>query len=121
MSENGENLGFILKQSKFDYFFGRVQSNPRNQQRSLQNLADLRQLGIDEVAGGRERLLQIFQDGLNAPEIGRYFSEYGITLTRRVELGRGAIEVKYFYSDGDLSSTPEVVTIIPKIYRQESD
>jgi len=33
----------------------------------------------------------------------------------------GVVEVKYFYSDGDLSSTPEVVTIIPKIYRQESD
>ena len=121
MSENGENLGFILNESKFDYFFGRVLSNLRNQQRSLQNLANLRQLGIDEAVGGRERLLQIFQDGLKAPETGRYFSEYGITITRRVELGRGAIEVKYFYSGGDLSSTPEVVTIIPKIYRQESD
>ncbi|HEY9829964.1 MAG TPA: hypothetical protein V6D26_05250 [Stenomitos sp.] len=121
MSENGENWGFTLKQSKFDYFFGRVQSNPRNQRRALQNLADLRQLGIDEAAGGRERLLQIFQDGLNAPETGRYFSEYGITITRRVELSGGAIEVKYFYPNSDLSSTPEVVTIIPKIYRQESD
>jgi hypothetical protein len=121
VSENEGNLGFTLKESKFDYFFGRVQSNPRNQRRALQNLADLRQLGIDEAAGGRERLLLIFQHGLNAPETGRYFSEYGITITRRVELGRGAIEVKYFYSDGDLSSTPEVVTIIPKIYRQESD
>lgn len=121
MSENGENLGFTLQESKFEYFFGRVRSNPRNQQRSLQNLANLRQLGIDEAAGGRERLLQIFQDGLNAPETGRYFSEYGITITRRVELGGGVIEVKYFYPSGDLSSTPEVVTIIPKIYRQDSD
>ncbi len=121
MSENGENWGFTLKESKFDYFFGRVRSNPRNQQRGLQNLADLRQLGIDEAARGRERLLQIFQDGLNALETGRYFSEYGITITRRVEVSGGAIEVKYFYPDGDLSSTPEVVTIIPKIYRQESD
>ncbi len=120
MSENGENLGFILKESKFDYFFGRVRSNPRNQQRSLQNLADLRQLGIDEVAGGRERLLQIFQDGLNAPETSRYISEHGITVTRRIELSGGAIEVKYFYPDSNLSSIPEVVTIIPKIYRQES-
>jgi hypothetical protein len=121
VSENGENWGFTLKQSKFDYFFGRVQSNPRNQRRALQNLADLRQLGIDETAGGRERLLQIFQDGLNAPETGRYISDYGITITRRIELSGGAIEVKYFYPNSDLFSTPEVVTIIPKIYRQESD
>ncbi len=121
MSENEGNLGFTLKESKFDYFFGRVRSNLRNQQRALQNLADLRQLGIDEAVGGRERLLQIFQDGLNAPETGRHISDYGITLTRRVELRGGAIEVKYFYSDGDLSSTPEIVTIIPKVYRQESD
>lgn len=121
MSENGENLGFVVKESKFDYFFGRVQSNLRNQRRSLQNLADLRQLGIDEAVGGRERLLQIFRDGLNAPEIGRHISDYGITVTRSVELSGGAIEVKYFYSGGDLSSTPEIVTIIPKIYRQDSD
>ncbi len=121
MSENGENWGFPLKQSKYDYFFVCVQSNPPNQRRALHNLADLRQLAIDEAAGGRERLLQIFQDGLKAPETGRYISDYGITITRRVELRGGAIEVKYFYSEGDLSSTPEIVTIIPKVYRQESD
>jgi hypothetical protein len=62
----------------------------------LTEFSNLRQLGIDEAAGGREHLLQIFQDGLNAPETGRYFSEYGITITRRVELRGGAIEVKYF-------------------------
>jgi hypothetical protein len=36
-------------------------------------------------------------------------------------LSGGVIEVKYFYSGGDLSSTPEIVTIIPKIYRQDSN
>ena len=121
MSENGENLGFFVKESKFDYFFGRVQSNARNQQRALQNLSDLRRLGIDEATGGRERLLQIFQDSLNAPETSRYISDYGITITRRIELSGGAIEVKYFYPSSDLSSTPEIVTIIPKVYRRESD
>jgi hypothetical protein len=40
--------GFSIKEQKFDYFFGRVTSTPKNQARSLQNLKDLKALGIDE-------------------------------------------------------------------------
>ncbi len=114
--------GFTVNESKFDYFFGRVTSSPHNTERSLQNLEDLKKLGIDEAAGGRERLVRIFQEGTSAPEVNsRHISEYGVTITRRVEVSggesAGAIDVKYFYPRGDLSATPEVSTIIPKIYR----
>ena len=113
--------GFTVKQSKFDYFFGRVTSSPHNEERSQQNLEDLRELGIDETSDGRERLLQVFTEGKNAPEVGRHITNYGVTITRRVEVtggeSSGAIDVKYFYPNGDLSTTPEVSTIIPKIYK----
>ena len=52
--------GFTIKESKFDYFFGRVISSPSNQARSLQNLQDLKKLGIDEAAGGREQRNESF-------------------------------------------------------------
>lgn len=46
--------GFTVNESKFDFFFGRVTSNPRNARRSLDNLEGLRKLGIDEASGGKE-------------------------------------------------------------------
>lgn len=64
-----QGSGFALRASKFDFFFGRVTSNPKNQQRSLQNLENLKQLGVDEAGGGRERLMQIFVQGLTAQKI----------------------------------------------------
>lgn len=64
-----EGKGFTVKESKFDFFFGRVTSNTKNLRRSSDNLENLNILGIDEAADGRERLLEIFQEGLNAPEI----------------------------------------------------
>jgi len=112
--------GFTIKEGKFNYFFGRVTSSPHNKQRSLQNLQDLKKLGVDESTGGREHLMQIFQDGLKSPEVSRKTTDYGTSIVRTVELNRtdakGAIEISYFYPDSDLSATPEVVSIIPKIY-----
>jgi hypothetical protein len=43
-----EGEGFIVDERKFDYFFGRVISNPHNRTRSLENLEGLRELGIEE-------------------------------------------------------------------------
>jgi hypothetical protein len=57
--------GFTIKESKFDYFFGRVVSSPSNEARSRQNLQDLSKLGIDESNNGKERLMQIFEFGLS--------------------------------------------------------
>ncbi|MBC6480235.1 MAG: hypothetical protein EBE86_005885 [Hormoscilla sp. GUM202] len=113
--------GFTIDESKFDYFFGRVTSNPHNTERSWRNYEGLRRLGIEETTGGRERLLQIFQSGLNQPIIDRKENSYGITLVRKVEIDRGSlqgsIEISYFYTDGDLESIPKISSIITKIYK----
>lgn len=115
--------GFTVNESKFDFFFGRVTSNPHNTRRSFDNLEGLRKLGIDEAAGGRERLIQIFQEGLNAPQVDEIPNNYGVTIVRKVESSGGeavgAIEISYFYIDGNLNLTPEITTIITKIYEQE--
>ena len=108
----------VVKGGKWDYFFGRVTSNPHNQARSLQNLKDLKALGFDDTAAGRAALTKLFRFGRYLPETARHTTQYGITITRRVPVGNvGAIDVKYFYPGGDLSTTPEVSTIIPKVFR----
>jgi hypothetical protein len=108
--------GFTLDESKFDFFFGRVTSDSHNTNRSLQNLRDLRRLGIDEAERGRERLLQIFQEGLSTPEIDRKENSYGIIIVRQTEVisleASGVIEISYFYRNGDLNSTPKITTVI---------
>ena len=123
MDEVIQGAGFTVKASKFDFFFGRVTSTPSNTRRSLDNLRDLRILGIDEVAGGFEKLLQIFAEGLNAPEVedDRKPNEYGVNISRKVELRGGekpgAIVVRYFYPEGDFDVTPQVTSILPLIYQ----
>lgn len=115
--------GFTIQEGKFDYFFGRVTSSPRNQTRSTQNLRDLKKLGIDEATDGQKRLIQIFEIGLNNPEIKRKTNEYGTTIIKQVEVSSneatGVIEIAYFYKGGNLLNIPEVTTIIPKISNQE--
>jgi hypothetical protein len=115
-----EGDGFRIKASKFDYFFGRVNSNPHNQQRSQQNLQDLNKLGVYESMGGKERLMQLFREGLLCPEVSRKITDYGLTVVRRFEITgievSGAIDISYFYSDADLFAVPEIASIIPKIY-----
>jgi hypothetical protein len=112
--------GFTIKANKFDYFFGRVISNPHNRQRSLQNLQDLNKLGVDEANNGQANLMQCFEEGLLSPEISRKVTDYGVTIVRRVEMtaseAHGAIDVAYFYPNSDLTATPEISSIIPKIY-----
>lgn len=132
----------VVKENKFDCFFGRVKHTEHNldgslkteeqlnkteeqlkqslhnAQRSEQNLADLKKLWVEEAHGGRKRLEEIFREGLSKPEKSRIETKYGITITRTVEIpGKGAIDVKYFYPGGDLTKTPEVSTIIPKIFK----
>jgi hypothetical protein len=111
---------FTIKESKFDYFFGRVISNPHNRQRSVQNLQDLNQLGIDEANNGKEDLMRRFEEGLLSPEVSRKVTDYGVTIVRRVMIQgpqvSGSIDVSYFYPDSDLMATPEIASIIPKIY-----
>lgn len=116
-----EGEGFKIQEGKFDYFFGRITSNLINQTRSRQNLADLERLGIQEENDGREKLLRVFQEGLTAAEVKRLENDYGVTISRRVyvESGgvRGDIVISYLYRGGDLTSIPEVTTLIPRIYQ----
>jgi RHS repeat-associated protein len=113
----GEVAQVVVADNKWDYFFGRVTSSPENQARSIQNLEDLKTLGIVESNGGRAQLLKIFDDGLSAPEISREVSEYGISIGRSVQIeDKGLIEVYYFYPKGNLNATPRISTIIPKIF-----
>ena len=122
MDELIQGIGFTIKSSKFDFFFGRVTSTPTNARRSSDNLRDLRILGIDEASGGKEQLLQIFAEGLNALEVPeRKANEYGVHISRKVELSGGekpgAIIVRYFYPQGNLNTIPQVTSIVPIIYQ----
>ncbi|OCQ90725.1 hypothetical protein BCD67_03135 [Oscillatoriales cyanobacterium USR001] len=122
MDELIQGIGFTIKSSKFDFFFGRVTSTPTNARRSSDNLRDLRILGIDEASGGKEQLLQIFAEGLNALEVPeRKTNEYGVHISRKVELSGGekpgAIIVRYFYPQGNLNTIPQVTSIVPLIYQ----
>ena len=118
-----QGAGFTIKSSKFDFFFGRVTSTSTNTRRSLDNLRDLITLGIDEASGGKEKLLQIFAEGLNAPEVedDRKVNEYGTNISRKVELRGGekpgAIVVRYFYAESNLDLNPQVTSIVPLIYQ----
>ncbi len=115
--------GFTVKESKLDYFFGRATSTPRNAKRSSNNLENLKKLGIDETVDGIARLIQIFQEGLNAPEIIAYRkdNEYGTSIARKVEVSGpdvvGAIIVSYYYPGGNRSVIPQVSSIITLIYK----
>ena len=66
--------------------------------------------------------MKVFEQGLKFPVKGQLkVTEYGTTIIKTVALkgieANGAIEVSYFYLDSNLSAVPEVVSILPKIYR----
>lgn len=83
----------------------------------------MRQLGIEEENNGRERLLQIFQEGLNGTIIKVKRKNYGSAVLRKVEISggqiAGAIAISYFYRNGDMNSIPEVTSLITKISAEE--
>lgn len=67
--------------------------------------------------------MQIFQAGLNAPQIDLIPNPYGVTIVRKVEIAYqdevAAIEIGYFYARGDFTSLPKISTLIIKFYRPE--
>lgn len=102
-----EGTGFRIGESKFDFFFGRVTSTPGNMTRSLQNAQCLRQFGIREEIEGLEQLMEIFREGLSAPErLPRREDQSGVTIRRVVQLENssviGELEFFYLYRNGDL-------------------
>ena len=121
---------FALSEDKFKYFFGKVDPPPEalkmadpkkfqqlkhNYDRSRQLNKVLGDIGIDDSAAGRAKLMGVFEKGMDAPEIARHASDFGTTVTRAVDEGSTILEIKYFYAGGDLAGTPKVVTLIPKV------
>lgn len=105
----------LVKEDKWDFFFGRVRSSPHNQARSLQNEKDLAKLGVREAEGGKEKLLRIFEEGLHAEVVSTSVGPYGTTVVRSVPMPGGRIEISYLYRPG--TEVPEVTTLIPKIFQ----
>ncbi len=75
------NRNVIINESKWDYFFGRVKSNPHNEARSLQNLKDLERLGFPDTPSGREGLTRLFEIGRHLPDSATHTTQYGVTIT----------------------------------------
>ncbi|WP_326981988.1 hypothetical protein VUJ46_17415 [Chryseobacterium sp. MYb264] len=108
--------GFTVNPTKFDYFFGKVTSgSEHNITRSAQNLKDLTTLGVKTEA----QLTKVFSNALESGIVmSTKTSQYGTTVTKSINVGNnGALNVSFFYKGGNMSSTPSVTTIIPKIAR----
>ncbi len=113
---NAAKTGFSVNPSKFDYFFGRVVSGSgHNIARSAQNLKDLTTLGIKSES----QLMKVFGQALESGTvISTKTSQYGTTVMRSVNIGnKGSVNVGFFYQGGNMSATPSVSTIIPKIFK----
>ena len=107
---------FSVKPGKYDYFFGKVTSSQKNMKRSLQNKNDLSYMGISNEEQLNTALGKALDKG---KETKRITNEYGITICKQIDIGdKGSIEVSFLYRNGDMSSTPEVTTLIPRINKQ---
>lgn len=64
-----------------------------------------------------QQLNRVLGDALNnGKETRRFSDEYGTTICRQISIGdKGSVEVSFLYRNGDMSSTPEVTTLIPKV------
>jgi len=115
-AEDAAKGGFSVNPSKFDYFFGRVvRGSEHNIARSAQNLKDLTTLGIKSES----QLMNVFGQALESGTvISTKTSQYGTTVMRSINIGnRGSINVGFFYYGGNMSATPSVSTMIPKIFK----
>ncbi|WP_392562369.1 hemagglutinin repeat-containing protein [Orbus sturtevantii] len=106
--------GYNVDPNKFDYFFGRVTTgNAHNVQRSAQNLKDLNTLGIKT----EQQLVSIFNKAAGEGTIvSQKSNNFGTTITKSMNVSdKGAIQVSFFYPNGNLNATPKVTTLIPKL------
>ena len=110
---------FIVDPKKYDYFFGKVTSSAHNAERSMQNFKSLKRLGIADA----KSLNKIFKQALDKGKIIKEStSKYGTTVTRQIQVNKkGALDVSFFYEGGDMTKTPKVITIIPKLTEKLSD
>ena len=104
---------FVVNPAKYDYFWGKVTSGSHNSNRSMQNAACLQKMGITNNA----ELDAVFFKAWNEGEtVAKKTNPYGVTVVKKVQIDdKGAIEVGFFYEGGDISGTPKVTSMIPKI------
>ncbi|MEW5561626.1 hemagglutinin repeat-containing protein [Enterobacter asburiae] len=114
ISEPVSPKGYSVDPNKFDYFFGKVTSgNAHNIERSAQNLKDLTTLGISN----EQSLINVFNRAASeGVVVTQKTNNFGTTVTKSITVSdKGAINVSFFYPGGDLSATPKITTLIPKI------
>lgn len=63
--------------------------------------------------------MNVFGQALeNRTVISTKTSQYGTTVMRSVNIGnQGSINIGFFYQGSNMSATPSVSTIIPKIFK----
>lgn len=87
--------------------------NPRNIQRSAQNLKDLNTLGIIDEQALTILFNKAASDGVI---ISHKSNNFGTTVVKSISISdKGAIQIGFFYPEGNMSATPKVTSLIPKI------
>ena len=104
---------YTVEPNKFDYFFGRVNSSADNLRRSTQNLSDLTSLGIENNSD----LIKVFDMAFKQGDVIKTTTtKFGTTIVKSAQVGEnGAIHVGFFYEGGNMTATPRVASIIPKL------
>jgi len=69
----------IINAGKYDYLFGRVTSSPHNIARSIQNLAQMTRLGVDDTVAGRTLLQSHLEAVVRDPSniVETFTNQYG--------------------------------------------
>ncbi len=107
-----------------------VESLIQNQDRASSMAKVFDAWGIKDNQAGFEKLSELFNVGLNAKELSSKTNEFGTTVTRELSLvysagekkgqSAGSMLISYFYKGGDMNSTPEITTIIPKLAQTQN-
>jgi RHS repeat-associated protein len=106
--------GYTVAAEKFDYFFGKVNSSPGNMRRSLQNLKDLKEMGL----ASRSALIRIFNKAFSSgTEVSTQITPHGTTIMKQVKVGEHALNVGFFYKGSNMDVVPAVTTVITKLKR----
>jgi hypothetical protein len=135
LTNKGEHIprdGFNMDANKFKYFYGKIEKpsdveiaeflkkypdkDPlHNFKRSKQIDEILKSEGMDDTVLGRERLLRLFESAKKGPQVEIFNGRHGTTITRMAQTAKVKYNVKFFYENGDLTKTPSVVSLIPKV------
>ncbi|MFD3940870.1 polymorphic toxin-type HINT domain-containing protein, partial [Streptomyces sp. NPDC058611] len=105
----------IIDDGKWDYFFGRVDSNPHNAARSTQNAYQLEAIGLRDNEAGRQILTEFFDEAKRSSVVETYVNPKNNLTNIRTESvlygPRGALLVRanYEVTEGGIRLT----TMIP--------